>query len=200
VLREARRRAIPLTHVACNFGIEKEIDYRCPDGLTGLTGRLQSQTQLAQAFGVMLDFHSGDDLSEATRHTIGRATGGYNHFKVSPSLQTMFAATLSEIHPELFHPWWEATLAYALREAEAGSPLAVACIQAYQTARDQSPAVHHDLFHHYGFAFVGRRDDAGQFLHRESLYSLSPAFYAKYHDRVTQFLCQLAQELFHPDA
>jgi len=196
VVRESRRRELPLTHVACNFGIEKEVDYRCPDGLPGLEARVRMQSQIAAEHGIMLDFHSGDDLSADTRRVIGRATQGRNHFKISPSLQLLFAEVLSETHPQRFRAWWDATLAYARREADAGSPLAVECLRDYETRGDHRPGAHHPVFHHYGFAFVGRRDPQGQFLHRESLYGLSPAFYDEYHSRLEGFLCQLAEELF----
>ena len=198
VIREAWRRELPLTHVACNFGIEKEFDYRCPDGLPGLEARVQVQSQIAAESDIMLDFHSGDDLSRDTRCAIGRATQGQNHFKISPSLQLLFAEVLSEIHPRRFHAWWDATLAYARREAEAGSPLAVECLRAFESGGDQRPGAHHRVFHHYGFAFVGRRDARGQFLHRESLYGLSPIFYDEYSSSVEGFLCQIAEELFQP--
>jgi hypothetical protein len=54
------------------------------------------------------------------------------------------------------------------------------------------------VFHHYSFAFVGRRDEAGQFRRRQEFYELSPAFYQAYRDRLARWLCQLADELFVP--
>jgi hypothetical protein len=81
VLLELKRRGIPATHLAPNFGAEKSVDYRCPDGLAGLAARVRSQCQIAEEFGVLLDFHSGDDLSSEMRRVIGRATGGRNHLR-----------------------------------------------------------------------------------------------------------------------
>ena len=113
VLLEAQRRGIPLTHVAPNFGVEKGTDYRGADGLAGFEARARSLCGIAEQFGVMADFHSGDDLSAAARQAIGRATGGHNHFKVSPNLQLLFAEVLAEHHPDLFRRWWQDALAYA---------------------------------------------------------------------------------------
>ena len=50
----------------------------------------------------MLDFHSGDDLCSAARQAIGRATHGWCHFKVSPSLQVIFGEVLHQVSPERF--------------------------------------------------------------------------------------------------
>ncbi|MCB0207013.1 MAG: hypothetical protein KDH89_19515, partial [Anaerolineae bacterium] len=193
VLLEAQRRGIPLTHVAPNFGVEKGTDYRGADGLAGFEARARSLCRITEDFGVMADFHSGDDLSAATRQAIRRATDGRNHFKVSPNLQLLFAEVLSEYHPDLFRRWWDDSLAYARREAAAGSTFALDCIQ--QSDLD-SPTAHDALFHNYSFAFVGRRDANGQFICREEFYSLSPAFYQAYHERIAQYLIELANDLF----
>ena len=83
----------------------------------------------------MADFHSGDDLSAAARQAIGRATGGRNHFKVSPNLQLLFAEVLAEHHPDLFRRWWQDALAYAQREAAAGSAFAARVHPAVRTLR-----------------------------------------------------------------
>ena len=52
------------------------------------------------------------------------------------------------------------------------------------------------MFHHYSFAFVGRRDAQGRFLHRDEFYTLSPDFYRAYRDRMADYLSGLAKELF----
>lgn len=196
VLLETQRRRIPVTHLAPNFGVEKGVDYQCPDGLEGLAKRAQSQSRICEELGVMVDFHSGDDLSAATRQAIKQATGGRNQFKVSPSLQLLFAEVLGDYHPDLFRRWWDDALSYARREAQAGSPFAAQCIREYETSSNPMPDVHHDVFHHYSFAYVGRRDTRGQFLYREEFYDLSPAFYHEYQNRLASFLCSLANDLF----
>ncbi len=129
MLLEAQRRGIPLTHVAPNFGVEKGTDYRGADGLPGFEARARTLCRIAEEFGVMADFHSGDDLSAASRQAIGRATAGRNHFKVSPNLQLLFAEVLAEHHPRLFRRWWQDALAYASREAGDGSAFARDCIR-----------------------------------------------------------------------
>ena len=196
VILEMQRRQIPVTHVAPNFGVEKGVDYQCPDGLEGLAERAQSQSRICEELGVMVDFHSGDDLSATTRQVIKQATGGRNQFKISPSLQLLFAEVLGDYHPELFRRWWEDALSYARREAEAGSSFAAQCIRKFETSDHPVPDVHHDVFHHYSFAYVGRRDARGQFPYREEFYDLSPAFYSEYQSRLVERLCSLAQELF----
>lgn len=196
LLREVRRRGLAVSHIAPNFGVEKSWDYRCPDGLGGLEKRVRSQFAIAEEFGVMLDFHSGDDLTEGPRRVFQRATRGRNHFKVSPMLQIIYARVLQEYHPDLFQRWWEDALAYAQREAEAGSPFATECLRVYACSENRAPSPHHMVFHHFSFAFVGRRNAGGQFLHRSEFYTLSSAFYRAYADAIVTYLCRLAEELF----
>jgi len=193
VLLEAQRRGIPLTHVAPNFGVEKGTDYRGADGLTGFEARARSLCRIALDLGVMADFHSGDDLSATARRAIGRATEGRNQFKVSPNLQLLFAEVLVQHHPDLFRRWWEDALAYAQREAAAGSTFAAECIQRSDA---QNPSSHDAVFHNFSFAFVGRRDADGQFICREEFYALSPAFYQAYQECITAYLLELADDLF----
>jgi len=195
VLREIQRRGLPVTHVATNFGQEKGWDYRCPDGLAGLEKRVSAQSAIAEAFEVMLDVHSADDLSQPVRRVIRRATGGRLHYKISPELQLLFAATLADHDPRLFREWWADARAYAQREAEAGSAFAAECLRA-DAAGERSPSPRHQVFHHYSFAFVGRRDKTGRFLHRDRFYGLPTAFNLDYTQRVADYLCGLANDLF----
>ena len=196
VLREIQRRGLQVSHVAPNFGVEKGFDYRCPDGLEGFEKRVLSQFRIAEHFGVMVDFHSADDLTAPTREVIQRATGGKHHFKISPMLQILYARVLSNHHPDLFQLWWEDAKAYAGREAAAGSAFAQECMAEYENCPDKSPSVSRMLFHHYSFAFVGKRNQSGQFLHREKFYDLSAAFYQDYHNALVNYLGNLADELF----
>ncbi len=194
--REIQRRQLPITHLAPNFGQEKGCDYRCPDGLEGLAQRVEAQFHIAEEFGLMLDVHSGDDLSAATRRVFGRATGGKLHFKVSPMLQLIFAEVLQEFHPELFRRWWEDALTYAQREAANGSTIASDCLAQLQVSAEPLPSPKHAVFHYFGFPFVGRRDAQGQFLHRHEFYTLSPAFYRAHRERIAAYLGELADDLF----
>jgi len=197
VLLEAQRRGIPLTHVAPNFGVEKGTDYRGADGLPGFEARARSLCSIAEEFGVMTDFHSGDDLSAAARQAIGRATRGRNHFKVSPMLQLLFGEVLADHHPDLFRRWYADALAYAQREAAAGSAFAAKCIRCSDVQR---PSVHDAVFHNFSFAFVGRRDAKGQFICREEFYALSSVFYQAYRECIIGYLLGLADDLLlsHP--
>ena len=196
VLREIRRRGLPVTHVAANFGQEKGHDYRCPDGLAGLEIRMREQVAVSEAFGMMLDVHSADDLSRPVRQVIRRATGGRIHYKISPSLQILFASTLADHDPRLFREWWDDARAYARREAEAGSVFAADCLRA-DKAGEGKPSPLHQVFHHYSFAFVGRRDKAGRFMNRDRFYELPEAFQRDHTRRVAARLRGLAGDLFH---
>jgi|GEM_PF-356263 len=217
VLLEAQRRSIPLTHVAPNFGVEKGVDYRGADGLAGFEARARALCRITEEFGVMADFHSGDDLSAESRRAIGRATGGRNHFKVSPYLQLLFADVLAEYHPDLFRRWRQDAWDYAAREAAANSTFAAECMRKDLTPsapsfdelracpersegtgsslRGKGDGGIGEVFHHFGFAFVGRRDLAGQFICREEFYSLSPAFYRAHQERIVAYLTELAEDL-----
>ena len=193
VLRELARRGLPVTHVATNLGQEKGFDYRCPDGLEGLEKRLSEQFAIAEEFGVLLDVHSADDLTSPVRKVIKKATGGKIHYKVSPMLQLLYADVLKDYHPDLFNRWYDDAVAYAEREAEAGSDFAAACLKNDEgKARD----VHNEVFHHYSFAYVGKRDDEGRFLWRDEFYRLSPEFYAAHEKRISDFLSDIASDLF----
>ncbi|MBA3846985.1 MAG: hypothetical protein H0X45_10110, partial [Planctomycetes bacterium] len=192
VLDELRRRAIPVTHIAPNLGIEKGFDYRHPSGLAALTERTLALHELAQAHQVMLDIHSADDLGPRTRDALRAATDGELHYKISPSLQLLYAEALRDHHPALYARWRADALGYARREADAGSAFAGQCLIGADS--DESPE--QAAFHHYSFAFVGRRDAAGRFIHRHEFYSLSPAFLRDYADRVHDRLVGLASQLF----
>ncbi len=195
LIEELRRRGVAITHMAPNVGIVKGQDYDA-DGLVDFEERLSRLHVIAVDCGIMLDIHSGDDLSAAARQAIGRATRGRNHFKVSPSLQVVFGQVLSEFDPERFRLWWDDTLAYARREAAAGSEFAARCLREYNSSADPAPSPHHAVFHHYNFASVGRRDERGRFVNRDSFYNLPADFYRQYQDRIRAFLCDVAGDVF----
>jgi hypothetical protein len=143
----------------------------------------------------MLDCHSGDDLKPATRRAIGRATLGHIHFKVSPALQIIFAETMNDVVPERFRFWWDDALDYARREAEAGSDFAAECLRKYEAGTDRQPSPAHAVFHYYNFASVGKRDQLGQFVHREKFYDLPAEFYHEYQNRICSYLCEVAADV-----
>ena len=87
-------------------------------------------------------------------------------------------------------------MAYAKHEASAGSEFAKECIEEYENNPNKKPSRKHMVFHHYSFRFVGKRDEAGQFLHRETFYDLSADFYKEYENRLVTYLSNLADELF----
>jgi hypothetical protein len=144
----------------------------------------------------MLDFHSADDLSAPTRAALRRATRGQLHYKVSPMLQLLFADVLQMYHPDLFLRWWNDALDYARREAESGSDFAAECLRAYESSSDRTPSRHHQVFHHFSFAYVGRRNAVGQLAVREEFYTLSPEFYRAYQLCIADYIGTLAADLF----
>lgn len=181
---------LPITHLAPNLGVEKGVDYRHPSGLPGLIGRTRTLGRLAAEAGLMLDVHSADDLGPATRQALRQALEGRVHYKISPSLQLMYAEILAEQQPGLFYRWWEDAQAYARKEAEAGSEFARRCLA------DPGPqGVHHPVFHHFSFAFLGRGREAG-FPQRAACYRLPGGFHSTYADRVAAHLGRLAADLF----
>jgi hypothetical protein len=196
ILAEMKRRGLPLTHLAPNLGVEKHVDYRYHDGLEGLERRTQVLHSLAHDHGVLIDCHSGDDLSSRTRRALHRATGGLIHFKVSPCLQSLFGEVLHDFDRNLFSMWWNDTLDFAKDNAREGSTLASDCIREFESAPGSKPDPKARLFRLYGYATVGKRDAQGNFLYREKFYSLPRQFYAEYTRRVRSYLHTLAADLF----
>jgi len=194
VIREITRRGLPVTHVAPNFGVEKGFDYRLDDGLSALEKRVAFACRLTEETPFLIDIHSADDLSIATRKAIGRAGNGRLHYKVSPSLQFVFAEALAEQQPELFRKWCDDAFDYTRGEALKGSSIAAGCIEAYERSGDRTPSPHHELFHMFYFAFPGRRDETGRYANRELLYSLPADFYVEYDARIAAMLDGIAND------
>ncbi|MHC4584472.1 MAG: tagaturonate epimerase family protein [Planctomycetota bacterium] len=197
LMLELKRRGVPITHIAPNFGVEKGSDYRGQDGLVALEKRIRGLYEIACEFGIMLDCHSGDDLKPATRRAIGRAAQGNIHFKISPFSQVIFAETMKDVKPERFRFWWDDTFDYARREAAAGSDFAAQCLDRYEAGDNRERSPDHAVFHYYSFATVGKRNQKGQFIHREKFYNLSTDFYREYQNRICSYLCEAAADVFN---
>jgi hypothetical protein len=195
VLNEMKRRGMALSHIAPNLGVEKHVDYRYRDGLEGLEARTRALHQLASENGVVIDCHSGDDLSGSTRQALKRATGGLLNFKVSPFPQTLFADVLYDFDRDLFKIWWDDTYAFAQENAREGSAFAAECVRQYDTDPAAVPHPRYSLFRIYCYATVGKRDEQGNYLYRERFYTLSPEFNAEYTQRLKSYLCMLAGDL-----
>jgi hypothetical protein len=195
VLEEMKRRGIRLTHLAPNLGVEKHVDYRYHDGLAGLETRTRALHHLAQEEGVVIDCHSGDDLSEHTRRALKKATGGMIHFKISPYLQTLFADVLYDFDRKTFRIWWDDTFDFARENAREGSTLAADALKQYESESGTAPHPKFTVFRLFCYATIGKRDAHGNFLYREKFYSLAPEFYAEYTLRVKSYLCMLAEDL-----
>ena len=195
LLLESDRRGIPFSHIAPNLGVEKGIDYRCGGGLDELGSRLEVLHRIATCFGVMIDCHSGDDLSAETRRAIGRATDGRIHFKISPSLQVLFGKTLFDLDPESFQYWWNDTLAYAKAEAAQGSAIAASALRELNKGNGRPDPVQ-PVFHHFSFGTLGKRNDENRFISREWFYELPGEIYDEYTKRVESFLLEVAGDVF----
>jgi len=191
---EIERRGLPVTHLAPNFGVEKSTDYRCPDGLTGLEERVRLISEIAVHYNLMLDCHSGDDLSKETRKVFGRATRGRINFKISPMLQLIFAETLYEKQRDLFLQWWQDVFHFVEGEAQKGSSFAKACLQ--ELASDPTPHPAKKLFHYYCFVSVGRRDTQNRFVLRDKLYDVSPDCLQEYTERLKSWFLEIAEDLY----
>jgi len=196
IIDEMKRRNIRLTHIAPNFGVEKGVDYRCPGGLEKLKTRIERFYRIASGNNIMLDCHSGDDLSQETRRVFGDATEGNIHFKISPSLQDIFAETIYDYSPKLFSFWWDATMDYVKQKAGEGSELAADLIKKFNSMEKPVPSPHQEIFHYYSFAPVGLRDSANRYMYREWFYSLPEDFYQLYRQRVEKFLLEVAGDVF----
>jgi len=199
IINEMKRRNINLTHVAPNFGVEKGIDYRCPGGLEKLKVRIEKFHRIASSNNIMLDCHSGDDLSSDTRKVFGKATGGNIHFKISPSLQNIFAETVYDYNHDLFEFWWDATVDYVRKKADEGSDFAADLIRKLNSQGKTLPSPYQDLFHYYCFAPVGLRDSSNRYLYREWFYCLPDDFYKFYQERVEKLLTEVAFDVFGKD-
>jgi len=195
ILGEMKRRGKKLSHIAPNLGVEKHVDYRYRDGLEGLEARTRALHNLAIEEGVVLDCHSGDDLSSGTRQALKRATGGLLNFKVSPFPQTLFADVLYDFDRDFFRIWWDDTYAFAQENAREGSGFAAECLKQFDADPAAAPHPKYSLFRIYCYATVGKRDERGSYMYRERFYALSPEFYAEYTRRLKSYLCLLADDL-----
>ncbi len=195
LLAEIERRNIPVTHIAPNLGVEKAVDYRCPDGREGLAERVRAFTEFFAEKDILLDCHSGDDLSRETRRCIGRASGGRIHFKISPSLQLLFAEVLNRTAPEAFEKWWKMTYRYVQDEAAGGAQTAIEDLKKYRSTGENAPSPHDDFFHDYHFAVIGRRNEKGGFINRDFFYTLPKSFFREYTGRLTDYLNETAGDV-----
>jgi hypothetical protein len=196
ILAEMRRRGLPLTHLAPNLGVEKHLDYRHPGGIEGLVERTRTLQAWAQEQGVVIDCHSGDDLSEGARRALNLATAGLLHFKISPCLQSLFGEVLFDFDRNLFAFWWDDTLEFARENARQGSRLAAECIEELDPGSGVNLDPKSRLFRLYSYATVGKRDERGSFVYRDRFYSLPQGFYVEYTRRMKDFLRLLAADLF----
>lgn len=197
VVNELRFRGVNVNHVAPNFGIEKGFDYRLFDGLNGLMERIVEMSAIAKEMGILLDFHSGDDLSRKTYQTIAEATGGMLQLKISPRLQMIFAETLFDADRKLFNKWWNWTLIYAQKEAREGSATAKRLMLKLEkkVKINPSPSPRDDFFHYYSFAIVGLKDKKGYYCFREKFYKVEEGIKKEYGKRITTYILNLAKTL-----
>lgn len=195
---EIERRGLPVTHLAPNFGVEKGTDYRGDDGIELLERRIGILNKIAVEKNMILDCHSGDDLSRETRRVFKRATRGNIHFKVSPSLQALYGKVLSDYDPEFFDFWWKETLRYAQEGAENGSTFARHALSLLP--RDENggitPSPDHLFFKELCFDSVGKRDTKGDYINRSRFYDLDADFFEEMERVIEQRVLELSEDLF----
>jgi hypothetical protein len=196
---EIERRGLPITHLAPNFGVEKGVDYRGFDGKEGFERRLEILHKIASEKNMMLDCHSGDDLSRETRRIFKRATRGNIHFKISPSLQSLVGEVVEKVEPTFFRFWWEDTLRHTKELAASDVPFAKYSLNLLKWANEMDkPSSHHLFFKEFCYATLGERDNEGQFVNRDKFYSLSEEFQSEMDSVMEQHLMEVAGDLFEP--
>lgn len=195
LLLEVKRREINLTHIAPNFGVEKGVDYRMKSGRDYLYELIRSLKRISDDFGIILDVHSGDNLSTETKRKINEASGGDIHYKISPITQEIFAETLFKTSYEDFLFWWKEAFEYAKKQAEDGSEFARKCLREYEgNANKPSPA--DPVFHYYHYPPVGECKKDGNLYLREYLYSLGDEVYQEYDRSFNEYLISTAEAIF----
>lgn len=196
---EIRRRGLPITHLAPNFGVEKGVDYRGADGLGLFEQRVGTLHKIASENNMMLDCHSGDDLSRETRRLFKRATRGNIHFKISPSLQSLVGEVVEKVEPEFFRFWWKDTLRHTKELAQMGVPFAIHSLNLVKWAGEMDkPSSKHLFFKEFCYATLGERDELGQFVHRDKFYSFSSDFKTEMDAVMEERILEVAGDLFEP--
>jgi hypothetical protein len=195
LLNEVKRREINLTHIAPNLGVEKGVDYRINGGREYLASLLGELCRISSEFGIMVDVHSGDNLSTETRKVINKASGGKIHYKISPVTQEIFAETLFEKSYEDFLFWWKEAFKYAQNQAEKGSTFAQKCLKTNEVS-DGKPSPDDMVFHYYHYPPVGENYKDGNLYLREYLYSLNTDIYQAYSRKFAGYLDSITKELF----
>jgi hypothetical protein len=196
---EIRRRGLPITHLAPNFGVEKGVDYRGADGLGMFEQRVGTLHKIASEHNMMLDCHSGDDLSRETRRLFKRATRGNIHFKISPSLQSLVGEVVEKVEPEFFRFWWKDTLRHTKELAQMGVPFAIHSLNLVKWAGEMDkPSSKHLFFKEFCYATLGERDELGQFVNRDKFYSFSSDFKTEMDAVMEERILEVAGDLFEP--
>ncbi|NCB00764.1 MAG: hypothetical protein EOM67_01185 [Spirochaetia bacterium] len=194
---EIERRGLPITHLAPNFGVEKGVDYRGADGKKMLEQRVSILHKIASEKNMMLDCHSGDDLSRETRGIFKRATQGNIHFKISPSLQSLYGEVIQKVNPEFFRFWWEDTYRHTQQLAKDGVPFAIYSLNQLKWSGDKTPSATHLFFQEFCYATLGDRDDAGQFKNRDKFYNLPVDQQQELDGRIEERILEVASDLFN---
>lgn len=160
-------------YIAPHFGFTKGSDVADLSKLEDVAGALHS---IACEHGALLSIHSGDNLSSATRQTLGRACKGRLLFKVAPAIQDLFIEAVLQHEPATGERWKAWTLNYVRRIG----------------ARFPSDEV---AFHKYAFAGFGVRNDEGDFEMRELLYGVGSPTKEAFETDLWNYLQRLADDL-----
>jgi len=194
---EIERRGLPITHIAPNFGVEKGVDYRGADGKKMLEERLSILHKIVSEKNMMLDCHSGDDLSRETRGIFKRATQGNIHFKISPSLQSLYGEVIEKVNPEFFRFWWEDTFKHTQQLAKDGVPFALYSLNQLKWSGDKAPSAKHIFFQEFCYATLGARDEQGKYMYRDKFYALPADFQNEMDAQIEARILEVAGDLFN---
>lgn len=199
VLDRLTKKGVTVNFIAPNVGFEKRVDYRKPDGMSGLEARVRKMAEIASEYGALLDFHSGSDKSSLTYQTISKAAGGNIKLKVSGKLQLILAEVLADLDPAFFNEWWDYTLVSAKAEADSGSAVAEEYVKIVEDRRAADSGFNRNpkdrFFTDFSFGMIGAKDEKGNFLHRHRFYALKPEVQEEYTKRVAEYVVSLARDV-----
>ncbi len=169
VLAKLAERGIQVSYVAPHLGFHKGGDAVGTEGRERLHALASELGRISRDAGALLSIHSGDYLSRDTRRTLGEACAGQLLFKVSPSIQDLFADAVVAHDPKLAGQWTEFV-------AELAGP----------GKAD---------FREYAFEAFGKRDEHEAFGMRKLLYAANEAAQGAFRDNLRNYLGELQTDL-----
>jgi len=172
LLTGLNREGIHPQYIAPHLGITKGQDLQ---GGPEMRARLRELLAVAEEAGIMLDVHSGDDLSRSSRQMLGSVSQGRIAFKIAPILQSLLAKAMVKAEDPAFLAWWKRTAVEAKRRGE------------HLPEGPIDPD--HPTFRHWGFACFSHQPTRGV------IYSIGDRTREVYDALVRQLLNDLIEDL-----